>query len=82
MLKNNLPDEKINKTKKIKKYNFLNNNKYFPHVIKYWKNMVYLNTENTRAILPIALILFLMTSLRALPAPPETKGGKLIKRLI
>lgn len=78
MLKNNLPDEKINKTKD-KKYNFLfknNNNKYFPHVIKYWKNMVYLNTENTRAILPIALILFLMTSLRALPAPPEIKGGK------
>lgn len=41
--------------------------------------MVYLNTENTRAILPIALILFLMTSLRALPAPPEIKGEKINK---
>ena len=33
----------------------------------------YLNTENTRAILPIARILFLMTSLRKLAALPARR---------
>lgn len=41
----------------------------------------HLNTENTRAILPIARILFLMTSLRKLAALParrmEKEGGKI-----
>lgn len=41
----------------------------------------HLNTENTRAILPIARILFLMTSLRKLAALParrlkQEKWGK------
>lgn len=36
----------------------------------------YLSTEKTRAILPIARILFLITSFRALAAPPIKKGGE------
>lgn len=40
----------------------------------------YLNTENTRAILPIARILFLMTSLRKLAAlPMYRKWGESIE---
>jgi hypothetical protein len=35
----------------------------------------HLNTENTRAILPIARILFLMTSLRKLAALPARQPG-------
>jgi hypothetical protein len=40
----------------------------------------HLNTENTRAILPIARILFLMTSLRKLAALPARQPSRVERR--
>jgi hypothetical protein len=54
-------------------------NSRFSTITSFPDALAYLNTENTRAILPIARILFLMTSLRklaALPARRVKKGGR------